>query len=286
MFVFLYAVLGIGLIALFGAFAIAGRRVGPNWVQKAARLDVARRLGSAVRDLRLDDRVAAGAGATLPTHPTSGGGSSSGSRQACLPALIGWFIQPKTVPSANELAAAEPLRLAPEERAVWLATTRTTVGALVVIIIAITLVLGASVFVTVQTDGGAWFLLVAPALLLALALLTTSWRVRVDENGLVVRSVMGWPVYRVPVAEIAQGGRDRGLARCRLRRVGAAVGAEPSVRHHHPWRPGARGRSVTTAAPSSSPSTTPRPAPPSLPPIPGHLARSSRSTPAAPRSPR
>jgi hypothetical protein len=49
-------------------------------------------------------------------------------------------------------------------------------------------------------------LLLAPVVLLALALLTTSWRVRVDENGLVVRSVMGWPVYRVPAAEIAKAG--------------------------------------------------------------------------------
>jgi len=42
--------------------------------------------------------------------------------------------------------------------------------------------------------------------LLVLALLTTSWRVRVDENGLVVRGVMGWPVYRVPVSEIEKAG--------------------------------------------------------------------------------
>ena len=204
-FVFLYAVLGIGLIALFGAFAIAGRRVGPNWVQKvlaSTSLGVSVVLFAIfVWTTELQRGLEHGADA-----PDIGWRVIVGVAAGLLAALIGWFIQPKTVPSANELAAAEPLRLAPEERAVWLATTRTTAGALVVIIIAITLVLGASVFVTVQTDGGAWFLLVAPALLLALALLTTSWRVRVDEDGLVVRSVMGWPVYRVPVAEISKAG--------------------------------------------------------------------------------
>ncbi len=200
-----YVVLAVGFLALFGAFAFAGRRVGPNWVQKVlastslgvsvmlfvtfvGTIEVQRGLENAQDAPDIGLRVLVGFGAAL------------------LAGVVGWLIQPKTVPVSNELAAAEPLRLAPEERAVWLASTRSPVGALVVIILAIALVLGVTVFVTVQTDGEAWFLLIAPLVLLALALLTTSWRVRVDENGLVVRSVMGWPVYRVPVAEVAKAG--------------------------------------------------------------------------------
>jgi hypothetical protein len=77
---------------------------------------------------------------------------------------------------------------------------------LVVIGLAIVLVIGVTVFLAVQTGGAAWLLLLAPLVLLVFALLTTSWRVRVDEDGLVVRSLLGWPVYRVPVAEVATAG--------------------------------------------------------------------------------
>jgi hypothetical protein len=204
-FVALYAVLGFGFVAIFGALAIAGRRVGPNWVQKmlaATSLGVSvvwffTLVGTTEAQRGLDDAADA---------PDIGLRVIIGVAVGLLAGVIGWFIQPKTVPRQNELAAAEPLRLAPEERAVWLASTRTPVGVLVVIILAITFVLGVTVFLTVQTDGAAWPVLLAPIVLLALSLLTTSWRVRVDETGLVVRSVLGWPVYRVTVAEVAKAG--------------------------------------------------------------------------------
>lgn len=200
-----YSLLGIGFVVLFGAFAISGRRVGPNWVQKAlasTSLGVAVVMllifvGTSAVQRGLDDAVDA---------PDIGWLVIGGIAAGLLAGLAGWFIQPKTVNSASELAAALPLRLAPEERAVWLAKTRTPAGALAVIIFAIVLVIGATVFVTVQSDGAAWFLLFAPLVLVALALLTTSWRVRVDENGLIVRSVLGWPVYRLPAGEIEKAG--------------------------------------------------------------------------------
>lgn len=200
-----YAALALGLTILFGAFSIAGRRVGPNWVQKilaSASLGVSVVLfvtfvGTTEVQRGLEDAADA---------PDIGARVLVGIAAGLLAAVAGWFIQPKTVPERHELAAAEPMRLAPEERAVWLATTRTPVGALVVIILAITFVLGLTVFLAVQTDGAAWFLLIAPVVLIALALFTTSWRVRVDETGLVVRSVLGWPVYRVPIAEVAKAG--------------------------------------------------------------------------------
>jgi hypothetical protein len=204
-FVVGYALMGIGFVVLFGALAIAGRRVGPNWVQKmlaSTSLGVAVVLFAtfvATTEVQRGLEDAADA-------PDIGILVIGGVVAGLVAGVAGWFIQPKVVNQENELAAAEPLRLAPEERAVWLAKTRTPVGALVVIILAIAFVLGVTVFVTVQSGGAAWFLLLAPIILLALALLTTSWRVRVDEHGLVVRSVMGWPVYRVSVAEIAKAG--------------------------------------------------------------------------------
>jgi hypothetical protein len=204
-FVGFYALLAVAFVALFGTLAFAGRKVGPNWVQKAlastsfgvAVLLFVVFVGTVGVQLGLDDAKNA---------PDIGWLVLVGLIAAPLAGLIGWFVQPKRVDTATDFLPAEPLHLAPQERAVWLTKTRTPIGALIVIILAVTLVLGCSIFVTVQSGGQSWLLLIAPALLIVLALSTTSWRVRVDESGLEVRSLLGRPVYRVAVADVEKVG--------------------------------------------------------------------------------
>jgi hypothetical protein len=204
-FLAFYALLALGFAVLFGVFAFIGRRVGPTWVQKllaSSSLGVAvvmfvTFVGTAAVQRGLDAAADA---------PDIGWLVLGGIAAGLVAGAIGWFIQPKVVPVTTEFAAASPLPLAPEERAVWLARTRTPVGVLVTIILAITVVVGVSFFVVGQSGGEAWFLLLAPVVLLLLALFTTSWRVRVDEHGLEVRSVLGRPVYRVAVADVEKVG--------------------------------------------------------------------------------
>ena len=50
---------------------------------------------------------------------------------------------------------------------------------------------------------GAWPLIVVPLVLAVAVLGTVSWRVRVDHTGLTVRPPLGWPTYRVALAEVA-----------------------------------------------------------------------------------
>ncbi|WP_420114129.1 DUF1648 domain-containing protein [Pseudactinotalea sp.] len=51
---------------------------------------------------------------------------------------------------------------------------------------------------------GEWWLLVFPALIGAVFLVATGWRVQVDRSGLTLRSVLGRPRYHVPADEIVR----------------------------------------------------------------------------------
>lgn len=51
---------------------------------------------------------------------------------------------------------------------------------------------------------GDWWLLVFPALIGAIFLVTAGWRVQVDRTGLTLRSILGWPRYHVPADEIVR----------------------------------------------------------------------------------
>jgi hypothetical protein len=200
-----YAVLGIGVPVLFGALSFAGSRVGPTWAQKlltSASLGVTVVLavtfvGTTAVQRGLEDAADA---------PDVGWIVVAALAAGLVAGAIGWFVQPPLIPAANELIAAEPLPLGRGERAVWLATTQAAPGVLLTIIVAIVLVLGCATLLVVQTGGESWFLFFAPVALVLLALSTTRWRVRVDETGLLVQSVLGRPRYRVPVAEIARAG--------------------------------------------------------------------------------
>jgi hypothetical protein len=48
-----------------------------------------------------------------------------------------------------------------------------------------------------------WWVMVALFLVITCFVLATSWfRVRVDETGITVRSVVGWPTFHVPAVDI------------------------------------------------------------------------------------
>ena len=115
----------------------------------------------------------------------------------------GWFLLPR----AEDVAAAaptKPMPLAATEQAVWVQRVRPQRTIVVVLAVAGTLVAGLVTLV--------WF--VAPValaigftalmvLIVVMAAGTLSWRVTVGASGLRVRSVVGVPDYRVPLADVA-----------------------------------------------------------------------------------
>jgi hypothetical protein len=81
---------------------------------------------------------------------------------------------------------------------------RVSDGALAAILLAVGLATVGTVAATVVSDGLVWPLLLLPVLLFALCALGIAWRVRVDANGIVVRSLpLGRPRTRIPAREIA-----------------------------------------------------------------------------------
>ncbi|GAA1961393.1 DUF1648 domain-containing protein [Agromyces allii] len=118
-----------------------------------------------------------------------------------LGALVGWIawrVLPAPDRSASDAPAATPaLDLAPGERAVWTETSSSPW--LVAFLIGLALAVTAVPLVLAPEAWWLWVLLFVFVLLLA----TTAWiRVTVDRNGLVVRTLLGFPLSHVPLDRV------------------------------------------------------------------------------------
>ncbi|WP_022889480.1 DUF1648 domain-containing protein [Agromyces italicus] len=199
------ALLGLGLTALFVGIMFGGTRDG-RW-GPMMRLLGAFSLGTTVllvvlltwslgMQRGLDDPAEA-PGIGVPLLVSAG--------LAVLSGVVAWFAQPRTTlagPHASESVA--PLELNPNERAVWVRTTTMSRAAMIAIGAGVAgLAIGSIVAAAVGSP--AWWILLATSLLLAaLAATTFVFRVRVDERGLEVRSSIGAPWFRVPLAQMRQ----------------------------------------------------------------------------------
>ncbi|MGC5222873.1 DUF1648 domain-containing protein [Micromonospora sp. DT81.3] len=120
-----------------------------------------------------------------------------------LAGIAGWFLQPHQewpLPRGT----LSTLDLAPGERAVWLSTTSLSLGAAAGIGLAVVALVGTAV--VVWLSGGVLVAVVvtlAAALVAGLAATTIAFHLRVDDAGLTARSALGWPVFRVPLTDIA-----------------------------------------------------------------------------------
>ena len=120
-------------------------------------------------------------------------------------AVAAWFLLPRAVPGrALATDSVTPVEVAPGERVVWVGHARFETWAIALLTGVVVLATGAVAFAIATT--GLWALAVVPLVLAAALLGTTSWTVRVDPAGLTVRGLLGWPVYRVPAAQVAAVG--------------------------------------------------------------------------------
>jgi hypothetical protein len=114
----------------------------------------------------------------------------------------GWFFMPRAISGKSTPdPATPPLPVAPGELVVWVGHARFTTW--VIILLCAVVAVATAVIVFVIALRGAWPLAIVPVILAVSILGTASWRVRVDADGLTVRPTLGWPMYRVALADVA-----------------------------------------------------------------------------------
>lgn len=121
--------------------------------------------------------------------------------------LIAWFVQPNVKISAvGDATAVEAEPLANNERVRWIGTARPGKTFFWVTGAALVVVAFSAVLMFLWPTG------VAPRVLtvaitvfvLVFCVMCAAFHVRIDEDGLTARSILGWPVFYVPAADISR----------------------------------------------------------------------------------
>jgi hypothetical protein len=118
-------------------------------------------------------------------------------------AVLGWLVLPASQPApAPEPAAA--MALGATEKAVWMQRIGPSRAVIAVLAVAAGLVAAVCVLVWLLSPLPLAMGFTATMLLLGVLVASTLvWHVTVGASGLRVRSAIGWPDYRVPLAEVA-----------------------------------------------------------------------------------
>ncbi|MEO8093488.1 MAG: DUF1648 domain-containing protein [Pseudolysinimonas sp.] len=119
-------------------------------------------------------------------------------------AAIGWLIMPKASSAGSRLHAAAPVPLVAGQRVVWVGHARISTVMLTVLVAISVLIVGLAIYVIATT--GAWVFLLVPVIVAVALLGSASWRAVVDDAGLTVRGMLGWPVFRVAPDEVEKAG--------------------------------------------------------------------------------
>ena len=125
---------------------------------------------------------------------------------AAIGGVSGWFLQPHVDQSEAVILPAAALSLRPGERAVWMRTVSAGRAAAIGILLGTLAVVVAAVvaYVSGAAAPAVWVLAGVALLLVVFSATTLAFHVRVDEAGLEVRSVVGLPRFRVPLAQVTR----------------------------------------------------------------------------------
>lgn len=119
-------------------------------------------------------------------------------------AVLGWFMQPRSPRSAAQQGMpTESMPLADSERAAWFGTSAMGRPGVIVLVSAVLLLIATTVWVFAMDGAMGWILAAVTVLLVALIASTLVFRVRVNADGLRVRSIAGWPRWNIPASQIA-----------------------------------------------------------------------------------
>ena len=113
-----------------------------------------------------------------------------------------WFVLPRDPALPPSASLVEPIAQPSGARTVW--TTIARMPAAARIGIAAGILASAVVVVITIVAGGStgWWLVILPIVLTVAFATTTEFRATAGPTGLLVRAALGWPVFRVPAADI------------------------------------------------------------------------------------
>ena len=118
--------------------------------------------------------------------------------------VLGWFLQPRVDASPDAGQQTAGIRLAPGEKAAWFGRVAIGRTGIVILVVSLLLLVGATILVFVVEAGAvSWIMVLITALVIVLIATTLVFRVRVNSDGLLVRSVVGWPRWSIRASEIA-----------------------------------------------------------------------------------
>ncbi|MFT0847304.1 hypothetical protein VR010_06045 [Actinomycetaceae bacterium L2_0104] len=116
---------------------------------------------------------------------------------------VGWFLQPATVRSPRRSQAFAAIDIGQSERIAWLRTSTMSRGAMVLLVaIAVALTIGTVIGWLAGSAATAWILTATTVLVVALMAIMTVFHIRIDRDGLLVRSAAGFPRFHVALADI------------------------------------------------------------------------------------
>ncbi|KDA06496.1 hypothetical protein DC31_08755 [Microbacterium sp. CH12i] len=119
--------------------------------------------------------------------------------------LAGWFLQPNVTATPAPSKQALQLRLAPGEKAAWFGTAAMSRPGVITLALAVLILIVSTVWVFALGQGGAgWITLVVTVLMIALIATTLVFRVRINGDGLLMRSIAGWPRWNIPASNITE----------------------------------------------------------------------------------
>lgn len=118
--------------------------------------------------------------------------------------VAGWLLQPHEPWQSHAVVPTDALQLAAGERAVWLQSVSIAPSGMFVLGAAVMLMIATTVMLAVaESDPAAtWIMLLVTIVLVALVATCVAFHVRIDDEGIRINSVVGWPRVHVPLADV------------------------------------------------------------------------------------
>ncbi|MFD5215584.1 DUF1648 domain-containing protein [Microbacterium sp. NPDC058345] len=116
---------------------------------------------------------------------------------------VGWLLQPQAPQHpAGSGGVADVIALSATQRAAWFGTAAMARAGVVTLGALLSVLPAATVFALAGGDPNGWILAAVAVVLIGLVCTMLVFRVRVNADGLRVRSVSGWPSIRIPLDRI------------------------------------------------------------------------------------
>lgn len=118
--------------------------------------------------------------------------------------ILGWLFQPHTKAFAPATVSPQGVQIAPSDNVAWFGEASMARSGKIVLSLALATLLVVTVVTFALDVSAGWFVFATFLFVLLAVASSTMFRVRVDSQGLQVRSFIGWPNTRIPLDEISK----------------------------------------------------------------------------------